>query len=130
MMYSAMIPAQHNVLLLYLLSESHSVKTGERADIVSDFSHHDSINQVSTQSQGTSSPPKPPQSVSDRKFNVVIYGIKKSPSSTPKAIRINCDLENLQHTLSDKIAKPDSVILCPGRNQMNYKKMDYVLNKQ
>ena len=80
------------------LAQSTSVKSGKRANIVSGSSHHDSSNQLSAQSQGTASLPKPPQMV---KFMVVIYRIKESPPSTPKATRINCDLENLQHTLSN-----------------------------
>ena len=39
--------------------------------------------------------------VFDRKFNIVIYGIKESPPSTPKETRLNCDLDNLHHTLSN-----------------------------
>ena len=58
-------------------------------------------NHLPTQPQGTHIPPKPPQMVSDRKFNVVVYGIKESPSNTPKTSHLKCELESLLHVLSD-----------------------------
>jgi len=77
---------------------SVSVSTGRSAVVDSSSSH--GISNQSAQPQDTVIP-KPPQMISDRKFKVVIYGIRESPSNTHRAARINIDLDNLRDTLSD-----------------------------
>ena len=80
---------------------SASVTPGKLVEVINDSPLHGTNKQLPTHPQGAIIPPKPPQMVSDRKFNVVIYGIKESPPNTPKATRLNCDLENLHRTLSN-----------------------------
>ena len=77
---------------------SVSVSTGKSADVGSGSSQ--GISNQSAHPQDTVIP-KPPQMISDRKFNVIIYGIRESPPNTPRAARINSDLDNLQDALSN-----------------------------
>jgi len=62
-----------------------SVTPSGHADVINELQHGFS-SQLPTQPQGPIIPPKPPQVISDRKFNVVMYGIEESPPSTPKVI--------------------------------------------
>ena len=45
--------------------------------------------------------PKPPQSITDRKYNVVFYGINKSPADTPRSDRLKHDIDKILAVLSD-----------------------------
>ena len=45
-------------------------------------------------------PPKPPP-ITDRKYNVVLYGINESPVDTPRSNRLKHDQDNMLTVLSD-----------------------------
>lgn len=54
---------------------------------------------------------KPNMNYSDKKFNVVVYGIKESPPETKREIRTKNDLDNLISSLSDASLsiEPDAI---------------------
>ena len=45
-------------------------------------------------------PPKPPPSITDRKYNVVLYGLNESPADTPRSDRLKHDIDNILTILS------------------------------
>ena len=45
-------------------------------------------------------PPKPPPSITDRKYNVVFYGLNESPADTPRSDRLKHDIDNILTILS------------------------------
>jgi len=62
---------------------------------------HTTDNYSTSLPQDTPTFPRPPQTTPNKKFNVVIFGIKESPSNTPKETRLKHELDNLCHTLSN-----------------------------
>ena len=67
------------------LTDSHSTQSGESQA-------NSNAMDVDTPSSGTVSKPL---SISDKKFNVVVYGITEHPPKTNKQTRLNKDLEYL-----------------------------------
>lgn len=80
---------------------SHSPESSTHTDVEpSSNQAHDKPNNAISKNQ-TVNPPKAPQMVSDKRFNVVVYGIEESPPNTSKETRQNQDLENLLSVLSN-----------------------------
>ena len=97
-----------------LTTELTTLKKSTESDTINE-AHSDSSNTVSNknypsvasnsssqqpQHAALSKPPKPPQITSDKKFNLIFYGITESPVNTPKMDRQQHDFHQISSILS------------------------------